>query len=822
MAKSKKIKYSEIAEPNLFGPLKKELEEVDKRLKMMGDALKGFLSEIANMAKQNPFDSLKNIEKFEKGITDTKETVKELTKVEADRVKVQEQLKNLTDEQVKAKLRFAKANKDQRDSIKDLIILEDKESGTLEKLAATNRKLTRERKSLNLETEKGRARLKEINATIDANTKTIKDNSDSLTKQRLNVGNYSSSIKDAVQQSGFFSRELAVLGRIQGTLNALLRKNKEEVIANTVVKKANARATSTMSAAQKGFAIATRLSSKALKGFKTALIGTGIGAIVVALGALVAMLTKTQGGMDLIERSSKAVSTTFNVLIDRFSALGSIIKGVFTGDLSLSQAFEQAKQALSGIGDEISREVALVDDITKRLQALRIEASQFTVTQARLRAEIEKLRLVGEDETKSLQDRITALKQAFSLEEQIANERIRIAKEQVLADVLGSSRAKDRIAAEELLTEIIDGRTKLTIEDLGVANSTAEDLENTNNKIAELIGFQSEQYKRQRSELSKINSLIRQQKTEVEGITTLRNEQTAKSKDIANSIIGDPNDTQKAIDALAEVIRKNEEALAKKEQEFRDEELKKQQEQDEKKKQLREETFAILGDLSSKYYEKQASEIEKNIQLEQKRLDTLNQLAAQGNEDAKNNIAIATQRQAQLELERERQLQRQKRSELALTAIQTYSEKVASKQPNPLASTIADISVLRAFINTLPGFYEGTEDTGTRGILKDKDGAITGFTHEKERVLSAKHNRLIGDMSNAELASLAYRENTASGGSIQSEAILNELRDLKRITKDKPVYLGADYDPITESVIAKVKAGQRLERIHKKTGGIWG
>ena len=231
--------------------------------------------------------------------------------------------------------------------------------------------------------------------------------------------------------------------------------------------------------------------------------------------------------------------------------------------------------------------------------------------------------------------------------------------------------------------------------------------------------------------------------------------------------------------------------------------------------------FAILGDITRKRSNQRIEEIDKEISAEETRINRLRELADKGNETAEENLAFATQRPAQAELEREKQLKRQKRNELALTAIQTYSNKVTTNTPNPLASTIADIEILRAFVASLPGFYHGTENTGKTGALRDQYGVITGFTHENERGLNAKQNLLVGDMSNDELAALAQKEK--NGGTVDySGVIVRELQDLIKVTKEKPVYLGSDYNAIAESVLRKWKKGTTLERLHVKTGGIWG
>ena len=153
--------------------------------------------------------------------------------------------------------------------MKDEIVLADQNAGTLQKLAASNRKLRREREGLNLETAKGKARLQDINKQLDLNNKRILSNSDALKKQRMNVGNYTTSVTQGIQASGLFSRQLMILQRIQATLAVFTKKS--------------AQATESAAAANTAAVASTGRFSKALKILKIALISTGIGAIVVAL-----------------------------------------------------------------------------------------------------------------------------------------------------------------------------------------------------------------------------------------------------------------------------------------------------------------------------------------------------------------------------------------------------------------------------------------------------------------------------------------------------------------------------------------------------------
>lgn len=232
--------------------------------------------------------------------------------------------------------------------------------------------------------------------------------------------------------------------------------------------------------------------------------------------------------------------------------------------------------------------------------------------------------------------------------------------------------------------------------------------------------------------------------------------------------------------------------------------------------------FEALGDALEQRSERRVAAIEEEIAAEQARLQSLQSLAAEGNEDAENNIALTEQRQRQLELEREQQIRRQQQAELALAAVQIYAAKTTAGDPNPLASTFADIEVLRAFIGSLSSFFEGTEDTGTVANSLDSNGGRLAILHNNERVMTAEQNRIIGSMSNAELTALAHRENTGNFKDQGSIRVFEAVQELIRVTKNSPVYLGGDWNQFEEMVTHRVKKGRTLEKRHIKKGGIWG
>ena len=248
-----------------------------------------------------------------------------------------------------------------------------------------------------------------------------------------------------------------------------------------------------------------------------------------------------------------------------------------------------------------------------------------------------------------------------------------------------------------------------------------------------------------------------------------------------------------------------------------------------KQEQLREVTesgFEVLSQLSQKYNDEQLEAIDGQLAAARDREQDLVELAAKGSTDATQSLIELQDQQAQLAQQREQEVKRQQQFELALAAIQTYTAKVQGGQEPAaaLGSTLADITLLQQLVQALPGFYEGTEDTGTGGFMKDKEGRnITGFTHEKERVINAKENKLIGNMSNTELALLAHQARTPKieQGLTEDALLIGEVRKLTQVVKSKPDFLGMDYDPINRMATDTIRRGNRIERVHKKIGGVF-
>jgi len=220
--------------------------------------------------------------------------------------------------------------------------------------------------------------------------------------------------------------------------------------------------------------------TNALKLFRVALAATGIGVIVIALGSLVALLTKTQQGLDFVSRITAGASAAFDVLIDRGITAGQALLALFSGDFE--GAANLAKQAVSGVPDELIRESQAASELERRTQSLRDSRRELNVEYAKTQSQIEDLRNLSRDETKSLAEREAAIKKAVRLETELETKRV--------------AQAKEKLA--------------ITKEQNALGTSLADDLEAEAQAEIDLFNIQAETSRKQRRDLQQIQAIRKQ------------------------------------------------------------------------------------------------------------------------------------------------------------------------------------------------------------------------------------------------------------------------------------------------------------------------
>lgn len=299
-----------------------------------------------------------------------------------------------------------------------------------------------------------------------------------------NVGNYTESIGKALGQNTIFTRTINTVKQALGPAKQLFAALKIEILAVASSYRTASAASAQFTGTQKAVAVATNLTTTALKLLRVALISTGIGAIVVALGSLIAFLTKTQRGIDFVSKAMAGLGSFTSVIVDRLSGLFEALKKIFSGDII--NGLNDLRNSFSGVGEEIRREVAAAVELEGALQRLKDQEIGLITTQAARKKSIEELRLAAKDELTDLTERANLLKQAGDLEKA------------VLADELAIAKERARISQEQL--------------DLG--ESTREEFEENAKLQARVIELETQSLKLQRSIEAERQGLLKRARAE--------------------------------------------------------------------------------------------------------------------------------------------------------------------------------------------------------------------------------------------------------------------------------------------------------------------
>ena len=220
------------------------------------------------------------------------------------------------------------------------------------------------------------------------------------------------------------------------------------------------------------------------KSITAGLLSTGIGAFVIAFGSLVTFVTSTKEGMDKLNVVLAKVSATFNVLKDRFSTFG---KAVFEIIKNPIKGFSKAQKILEGntkgVVDEMRRESAAAAQLALDTQALRDKTNDFRIAKAETRKEIEKARLLSEDETKSAEVRLDALQKALKLEQETSAQEVELAKERMRIFKEDMELNKHKAVDEEKLAQLTADITQAEIKSLRLQKRVMTEVNEMKNKI---------------------------------------------------------------------------------------------------------------------------------------------------------------------------------------------------------------------------------------------------------------------------------------------------------------------------------------------------
>lgn len=359
---------------------------------------------------------------------------------------------------------------------------EKEQEGSLRSLRAQLSNLTAEYDALS-EAERKGARGEELKKNINEVTNALKEGEEETQRYYRNVGNYKEAIMEAANANVPFIQQINIMVTSLGGV-----KNYVAGVNQNLIK----------------IAKTTTGLTRVVKLLGTAMLGLGIGTLLVALASLVSWFTKTQKGVETANKIMGALGATIDILIDRAGKLGSALVNLFTGNFK--QAGEDVKGVFSGIGKEIADETKQAWKLAEVLNEIDKKEVMLSMSRAANRAEIEKLKKAADDQTLSTQERTKAAEKAYELEKKDLKIQTDLAKARI-ANMLGYTDV-----TEEALKTIEDLQSGAITADeaigkIGLSESTIEDLRKLSEEVNHLSELEEDSYGRQTEQQNTLNSI---------------------------------------------------------------------------------------------------------------------------------------------------------------------------------------------------------------------------------------------------------------------------------------------------------------------------
>lgn len=185
------------------------------------------------------------------------------------------------------------------------------------------------------------------------------------------------------------------------------------------------RATATASAT-----VATEAGATAMKILKFAIASTGIGILVIALGAVVSYFTSTNEGAKKFKQVMNGVNAVIESGVKVMGSLGKLIVDVLTGNTKeLAKDWDMVKGNIAGATTEIGKNYKAAEQNTKNQQMMAKREREWSMQRLVLLKEFEDAKIMASKKS-SLDDegKAKSAKRAMQLNEQIYQNDLKIAK----------------------------------------------------------------------------------------------------------------------------------------------------------------------------------------------------------------------------------------------------------------------------------------------------------------------------------------------------------------------------------------------------------
>ncbi len=344
--------------------------------------------------------------------------------------------------------------------------------------------------TLKLSTKQAQENVDELNKSLEAQTDLIDD----IEKE---IRDYEKQLKKTSK------KDLAARKSINDKIKQTKERLKDEKVALKDVTKEQKKANQTLKEAtdnqaeysgvlglvdnQLGGAISkitgiTKAVGGATKGFKlmrVAIIGTGIGALVIALTSLGAAFTASEEGQNKFTKMMNTISVVTGNVVDILANLGESIFSIgkamvklATGDLAgaskawgeMKENINEVTEGIKNFGEETEKEIGVMNKLSDaRAYADKLERKLIVERAKADRTRADLLEKAVDKEKYNLQERIGFLEEAAKVEEDITNKEIEAARirfeTKQSENKLSKSTKEDLNEEAELKARLIDLET---------------------------------------------------------------------------------------------------------------------------------------------------------------------------------------------------------------------------------------------------------------------------------------------------------------------------------------------------------------------------
>lgn len=365
--------------------------------------------------------------------------------------------------------------------------------------------------------------LEQQDEILDNLEKQLRDYEKQLEKTNAKDLNKRKEIQDAINKTKKLIKEekqdIKENTKARNKANKALEEAKEEAGDLTGVMELADKATGGLASSLVNVAKGTGNVTKGFKTMKVAIAATGIGLLVVAIGAVATALTNSEAGQNKFNKMMTQIGVVIGNVTDILGNFGNAIMSFVTGNFDEArESIGKVTEGIKNFGEETRKEIAIAGELADKRAKADKQERKLLLERAEANRKIAELREKAADkENVTVEERIKAIEEAGRIEEDITNKEI--------------ENARLRFEAKK--------------EENALSESTKEDLDEEAQLQAELINLQTARLTKQKALTAEVTTARREQETELKAI---RDEAAAQEKEIA-----DKKAEQKKIDDQKEI-----------------------------------------------------------------------------------------------------------------------------------------------------------------------------------------------------------------------------------------------------------------------------